>query len=98
MENWRAVSTELISMASFSAASTPFVPCGRKGRDQSSTSRHASGQVGIPAAAAYASSKAAVRNHTKTVALYCAEQGLQIRFKCHPAGRSADTDVGADAR
>lgn len=38
-----------------------------------------SGQVGIPAAAAYASSKAAVRNHTKTVALYCAEQGLRIR-------------------
>lgn len=38
-----------------------------------------SGQVGIPAAAAYASSKSAVRNHTKTVALYCAEQGLQIR-------------------
>jgi NAD(P)-dependent dehydrogenase (short-subunit alcohol dehydrogenase family) len=38
-----------------------------------------SGQVGIPAAAAYASSKAAVRNHTKTVALYCAEQGLKIR-------------------
>jgi NAD(P)-dependent dehydrogenase (short-subunit alcohol dehydrogenase family) len=38
-----------------------------------------SGQVGIPAAAAYASSKAAVRNHTKTVALYCAENGLQIR-------------------
>lgn len=38
-----------------------------------------SGQVGIPAAAAYASSKAAVRNHTRTVALYCAEQGLQIR-------------------
>lgn len=38
-----------------------------------------SGQVGIPGAAAYASSKAAVRNHTKTVALYCAEQGLQVR-------------------
>jgi NAD(P)-dependent dehydrogenase (short-subunit alcohol dehydrogenase family) len=38
-----------------------------------------SGLVGIPSAAAYASSKAAVRNHTKTVALYCAEQGLQIR-------------------
>ena len=38
-----------------------------------------SGQVGIPAAAAYASSKAAVRNHTRTVALYCAEQGLRIR-------------------
>ncbi len=38
-----------------------------------------SGMVGIPRAAAYASSKAAVRNHTKTVALYCAEEGLPIR-------------------
>lgn len=38
-----------------------------------------SGVVGIPSAAAYASSKAAVRNHTKSVALYCAEQGLRIR-------------------
>lgn len=38
-----------------------------------------SGLVGIPGAAAYASSKAAIRNHTKTVALYCAEQGLDIR-------------------
>lgn len=38
-----------------------------------------SGLVGTPAAAAYASSKAAVRNHTRTVALYCAEQGLSIR-------------------
>ena len=37
-----------------------------------------SGMVGIPGAAAYASSKAAIRNHTKTVALYCAEQGLPI--------------------
>jgi NAD(P)-dependent dehydrogenase (short-subunit alcohol dehydrogenase family) len=38
-----------------------------------------SGLVGIPQAAAYASSKAAVRNHTKSVALYCASQGLAIR-------------------
>ncbi len=38
-----------------------------------------SGLVGIPAAAAYASSKAAVGNHTRSVALYCAEQGLTIR-------------------
>lgn len=45
-----------------------------------------SGLVGIPAAAAYASSKAAVRNHTKSVALYCAEQGLPIRCNSiHPA-------------
>ncbi len=38
-----------------------------------------SGVVGIPRAAAYASSKAAIRNHTKSVALYCAEERLQIR-------------------
>ena len=45
-----------------------------------------SGLVGVPSAAAYASSKAAIRNHTKTVALYCAEQGLAIRCNSlHPA-------------
>ena len=45
-----------------------------------------SGLVGIPLAAAYASSKAAVRNHSKTVALYCAEQGWRIRCNSiHPA-------------
>jgi 3(or 17)beta-hydroxysteroid dehydrogenase len=45
-----------------------------------------SGLVGIPAAAAYASSKAAVRNHTKSVALWCAQQGLAIRCNSiHPA-------------
>jgi 3(or 17)beta-hydroxysteroid dehydrogenase len=38
-----------------------------------------SGVVGIPAAAAYAASKAAVCNHTRSVALYCAEQRLPIR-------------------
>lgn len=42
--------------------------------------------VGIPAAAAYAASKAAVRNHTKTVALYCAQEELNIRCNSiHPA-------------
>jgi 3(or 17)beta-hydroxysteroid dehydrogenase len=45
-----------------------------------------SGLVGIPGAAAYASSKAAIRNHTKSVALYCAGQGLNIRCNSiHPA-------------
>lgn len=44
-----------------------------------------SGIVGIPAATAYASSKAAVRNHTKSVALYCAEKGYPIRCNSiHP--------------
>lgn len=45
-----------------------------------------SGLVGIPMAAAYAASKAAIRNHTKSVALYCAAQGLDIRCNSiHPA-------------
>lgn len=45
-----------------------------------------SGLVGIPGAAAYAASKAAIRNHSKTVALYCAQQGWTIRCNSiHPA-------------
>jgi NAD(P)-dependent dehydrogenase (short-subunit alcohol dehydrogenase family) len=45
-----------------------------------------SGQVGIPGASGYAASKAAVRNHTKSVALYAAEQGLPVRCNSvHPA-------------
>lgn len=45
-----------------------------------------SGVVGIPTAAAYASSKAAVRNHTKSVALHCASTGTTIRCNAiHPA-------------
>jgi 3(or 17)beta-hydroxysteroid dehydrogenase len=45
-----------------------------------------SGIVGVPTAAAYASSKAAIRNHTKSVALWCAQQGLTIRCNSiHPA-------------
>ncbi len=45
-----------------------------------------SGIVGIPAAVAYASSKASVRNHTKSIALYCAENKYKIRCNSvHPA-------------
>ena len=45
-----------------------------------------SGLVGIAGAVAYASSKAAVRNHTKSVALYCAEKKYNIRCNSiHPA-------------
>ena len=45
-----------------------------------------SGLVGIPDAAAYAASKAAVRNHTKSVALYCCQKGYPIRCNSiHPA-------------
>lgn len=60
------------------------LPPGHAGSIVNLSSR--SGVVGIPAAAAYASSKAAVRNHTKTVALYCAEQRLPVRCNSiHPA-------------
>ncbi len=45
-----------------------------------------SGLVGIPGAAAYASSKAAIRNHSKSVALWCAQNGWAIRCNSiHPA-------------
>ena len=45
-----------------------------------------SGMVGVPGAAAYASSKAAVRNHTKSVALYAAQVGWRVRCNSvHPA-------------
>lgn len=44
-----------------------------------------SGLVGIPQMVHYAASKAAVRNHTKSVALYCAEKGYNIRCNSiHP--------------
>lgn len=44
-----------------------------------------SGMVGVPDTSAYASSKAAIRNHTKSVALYCAQQGYNIRCNSvHP--------------
>jgi NAD(P)-dependent dehydrogenase (short-subunit alcohol dehydrogenase family) len=43
------------------------------------------GIVGIPRMVAYAASKAAVRNHTKSVALYCAEMRYNIRCNSiHP--------------
>ncbi len=45
-----------------------------------------SGMVGIPGAAAYAASKASIRNHTKSVALYAAQNGWAIRCNSvHPA-------------
>ncbi|MCC2630333.1 MAG: Short-chain dehydrogenase/reductase [Candidatus Paceibacter sp.] len=45
-----------------------------------------SGVVGVPTAVGYASTKAAIRNHTKSVALYCASQDYNIRCNSvHPA-------------
>jgi NAD(P)-dependent dehydrogenase (short-subunit alcohol dehydrogenase family) len=57
-----------------------------KGRGSIINMSSRSGLVGIPGAAAYASSKAAIRNHSKSVALWCAQQGLEIRCNSvHPA-------------
>lgn len=58
----------------------------RKGKGSIINISSRSGLVGIPGAAAYAASKAAVRNHTKSVALLCAEKGYHIRCNSiHPA-------------
>lgn len=60
-----------------------------------------SGLVGIPSSAAYSSSKAAVRNYTKTVAIYCAENNYSIRCNViHPAAiltNMWDKELGSDA-
>jgi NAD(P)-dependent dehydrogenase (short-subunit alcohol dehydrogenase family) len=78
LESWHAVhATNLDGV--FLGCKHAIRAMRRTGRGSIVNISSRSGLVGIPAAAAYASSKAAVRNHTKTVALYCAEQGLHIR-------------------
>jgi NAD(P)-dependent dehydrogenase (short-subunit alcohol dehydrogenase family) len=85
LEDWRAVHrTNLDGVFLGCKYAIRAMRPARRGSIINLSSR--SGVVGIPAAAAYASSKAAVRNHTRTVALYCAEQGLAIRCNSlHPA-------------
>jgi NAD(P)-dependent dehydrogenase (short-subunit alcohol dehydrogenase family) len=82
LDDWRAVhSTNLdgvfLGCKHSLVAMRRLVGDGRRGSIVNIASR--SGAVGVAAAAAYASSKAAVRNHTRSVALYCAEQGLPVR-------------------
>lgn len=59
-----------------------------------------SGLVGVPSSAAYSSSKAAIRNYTKTVAMYCANNGYAIRCNVvHPAAiltKMWDKELGLD--
>jgi 3(or 17)beta-hydroxysteroid dehydrogenase len=59
-----------------------------------------SGLVGVPSSAAYSSSKAAIRNYTKTVALYCANNHYSIRCNViHPAAILThlwDKELGID--
>lgn len=85
LEAWHAVlATNLDGvMLGCQAALRVMGPVGR-GSIVNISSR--SGLVGIPQAAAYAASKAAVRNHSKSVALYAAQRGWAIRCNSvHPA-------------
>ncbi len=85
LEDWRAVHTVNLD-GTFLGCRYAIRAMRPKGEGAIINISSRSGLVGIPSAAAYASSKAAVRNHSKTVALYCAEQGLNIRCNSiHPA-------------
>jgi len=86
LENWRAIHrTNLDGVFLGCKYAIQFMKSSGGGSIINIASR--SGVVGIPYAAAYASSKAAVRNLTKSVALYCAAEGLNIRCNCiQPAG------------
>jgi NAD(P)-dependent dehydrogenase (short-subunit alcohol dehydrogenase family) len=78
LESWRTVQAVNVEGAALGCRSAI-----RLMRDQPAGSiinlSSRSGIVGIPGAPAYAASKAAVLNHTRSVALYCAEQGYPIR-------------------
>jgi NAD(P)-dependent dehydrogenase (short-subunit alcohol dehydrogenase family) len=79
LEEWRAVHRVNLdgTFLGCKYAIRAMRQAGRGGSIVNIASR--SGLVGIAGASAYASSKAAIRNHTKSVALYCAEQSLGIR-------------------
>lgn len=85
LANWRAVH-EVNLDGTFMGCRYAIKAMRSKGAGSIINISSRSGLVGIPGAAAYASSKAAIRNHSKTVALYCAQQGLKIRCNSvHPA-------------
>jgi NAD(P)-dependent dehydrogenase (short-subunit alcohol dehydrogenase family) len=72
LEDWRAVHRTNLD-GTFLGCQYAIRAMRKTGRGAIINIASRSGLVGIPAAAAYASSKAAIRNHTKSVALYCAE-------------------------
>jgi NAD(P)-dependent dehydrogenase (short-subunit alcohol dehydrogenase family) len=85
LEDWRAVFATNVD-GTFLGCKHAIIAMRAQGSGSIINISSRSGLVGIPGAAAYAASKAAIRNHTKTVALYCAEQGLKIRCNSiHPA-------------
>jgi NAD(P)-dependent dehydrogenase (short-subunit alcohol dehydrogenase family) len=105
LEHWRAVHrTNLDGVFLGCKHAIRAMRPGRSGSIINMSSR--SGLIGVPGAAAYASSKAGVRNHTKSVALWCAQQGLNIRCNSiHPAAIDTPmwepmlgTGPGRDAR
>lgn len=85
LEDWRAVHRVNLD-GTFMGCRYAIAAMKGKGTGSIINMSSRSGLVGIPQAAAYASSKAAIRNHTKSVALYCAQQGWAIRCNSiHPA-------------
>lgn len=85
LEEWRAVHAINLD-GTFLGCRAAIRAMRRQGTGSIINMSSRSGLVGIPGAAAYASSKAAMRNHSKSVALWCAQQGLTIRCNSvHPA-------------
>lgn len=85
LEDWRAVHRVNLD-GTFMGCRYAIRAMKEKGAGSIINISSRSGMVGIPGAAAYASSKAAIRNHSKSVALYCAQLGLNIRCNSiHPA-------------
>ena len=78
LEDWRAVHRVNLD-GTFLGCRYAIAAMKNKGTGSIINISSRSGLVGIPLAAAYASSKAAIRNHSKSVALYCAQQGWKIR-------------------
>lgn len=85
LEDWRAVHRVNLD-GTFMGCRYAIRAMKEKGAGSIINISSRSGMVGIPGAAAYASSKAAIRNHSKSVALYCAQWGWNIRCNSiHPA-------------
>ncbi|MEM8796069.1 MAG: SDR family oxidoreductase [Pseudomonadota bacterium] len=84
LSDWRAVHTVNLD-GTFLGCRYAIRAMRKKGTGSIINISSHAGLVGVPMAAAYASSKAAIRNHTRTVALYCANEGLAIRCNSiHP--------------
>jgi len=84
LEDWRAVHAVNLD-GTFLGCRYAIAAMKTRGTGSIINMSSRSGLVGIPMAAAYASSKAAIRNHSKSVALYCATQGWAIRCNSiHP--------------